>query len=373
MSATYTHTKRKLGFTLIVLRFLGALYFLALAASIAYLWLFTQNRFISTAEFKVSRQSVTGNDAGFAQLALPGLSDSGSVDSQIVIGFVNSADLLLALEKEYHLAEHYKAPAEDFVFRLERDANLEERLKYYRKRIAAHFDLETGMTVMTVDTFDPKLSRDIAVSLLERAEKFINTVNKDIADQQLDFVRSEVELGAKKVEDLNAELVSLQNENNFISPDEVIAATLSAIEKLRLENLQTQAEVASLQRDSPNSPRIESLRSRVRSLDELISAESTKLSGPEKSRLNQLLVRFKLLEQKIEFAIQLRTGAEALLERNRVEAIANSRFLSVIQQPFLPEDIGLPRRPYATATLITLGLLMFLIFRAITRAIFSMI
>lgn len=373
MSATYTHTKRKLGFTLIILRFLGILYFLALAAAIVYLWLFTQNRYISTAEFKVSRQSVTGSDAGYSQLALPGLSDSGSVDSQVVIGFVNSADLLLALEKEYHLDHHFKAPDKDIVFRLEPDANLEERLEYYRKRIAAHFDLETGMTVMSVDTFDPKLSRAIAVSLLERAEKFINTVNTDIAGQQLEFVRSEVELAAKKVDDLNAEMVTLQNENKFISPNEVIASTLGAIEKLRLENLQTQAEIATLQRDSPNSPRIESLLSRRRSLEELISAESARLSGPEKSRLNQLQVRFKLLEQKIDFAIRLRTSAEGLLERNRVEAIANSRFLTVIQHPYLPEDIGLPRRPYATVTILTLGSLLFLIFRAIARAIFSMI
>ncbi len=373
MSATYTHTKRKLGFTLIFLRFLAFLYFLGLAASVVYLWFFTQNRFISSAEFKVSRQSVTGNEAQFTQFALPGLSDSGSVDSQVVIGFVHSADLLLALEKEYHLADHFKAPAQDIVFRLQHDANLEERLKYYRKRIAAHFDIETGMTVMTVDTFDPKLSRDLAFTLLERAEKFINTVNKNIADQQLNFVRSEFEIAAKKVDDVNAELVELQNENNFISPDEVIATTLGAIGKLRFETLETQAEVATLERDSPNSPRIESLRSRLRSLNELVSVESAKISGPEKSRLNQLLVRYKVLGQKLSFAIQLRTGAESLLERNRVEAIANSRFLTVIQHPFLPEDVGLPRRPYATVTLITLGLLMFLIFRAITKAIFSMI
>jgi capsular polysaccharide transport system permease protein len=373
MSATYTHTKRKLGFTLIFLRFLAFLYFLTFAASLAYLWLSTQDRFISTAEFKVSRQSLTGGDAGFAQFALPGLSDSGSADSQLVIGFVTSADLLLALEKDFRLADHFKAPAKDFVFRLERDANLEERLEYYRKRIAAHFDAQTGMTVLTVDTFDPTLSRDVAVSLLERAGKFINTVNKDIADQQLDFVRSEVERTAKRVDDLNAELLTLQNENNFISPDEVIRATLAAIEKLRTDNLQAQAELATIERDSPNSPRIESLRSRLRSLEELISVESAKLSGPEKSRLNQLLVRYKLLEQKLAFAIQLRTGAESLLEKNRMEAAANSRFLSVIQSPYLPEDIGLPRRPYASITLITLGSLMFLIFRAITKAIFSMV
>ena len=373
MSATYTHTKRKLGFTLIVLRFLAFLYFLTLGASIVYLWLFTQNRYISTAEFKVSRQSINGGDSGFAQLALPGMSDAGSVDSQVVIGFVNSADLLLEIETEFNLADHFKAPARDFVFRLKRDANLEERLEYYRERIAAHYDAETGMTVMSVDTFDPKLSREIAIALLARSGEFINTVNKDIADQQLGFIRAEVERSAKRVDDLNAELLVLQNENNFISPDQAIQSTLSAIQKLRLDNLQAQAELATIERDSPNSPRIQSLRSRFRSLEELISVESAKLSGPEKTRFNQLLVRYKLLEQKLEFAIQLRTGAESMLERNRVEAVANSRFLTVIQQPYLPEDVGLPRRPYATITLITLGSLMFLIFRAITKAIFSMV
>ena len=373
MSATYTHTKRKMGLTLMFLRFLAFLYFLTLAVSIIYLWLFTQNRYISTAEFKVSRQNVTGSDAGIVQFALPGLSDPGSVDSQVVIGFVNSSDLLLALEKEYHLDSHFKAPTRDPVFRLKRNANLEERLEYYRNHIAAHFDIETGMTVMSVDTFDPQLSHDIAVTLLKRSGEFINTVNKEIAEHQLEFVRSQVERSAKNVEDLYAQLVTFQNENNFISPDGVIASTLTAVEKLRLESLQGQAELATVERDSPDSPRITSMKSRQRSLNELIAVESAKLSGSEKTRLNQLAVHFKLLEQKLSFATQLRNGAEALLERNRVEAIANSRFITVIQKPYLPEDIGLPRRPYATITLLTLGLLMFMIFRSITKAIFSMV
>lgn len=373
MSATYIHTKRKAGVSNLILRILAILYFVGLAASVVYLWVCTQDRFISTAEFKVSRQSIGGGDSGFAQFALPGLSDSGSVDSQIVIGYINSADLLLELEKEYNLADHYESPGKDIVFRLKREANLEERLEYYRKRILAHYDAETGMTVITVDTFDPQLSQKIARTLLQRAETYVNQVNQNIADQQLSFVRSEVERSSKKVEDLNTELLTLQNENNFISPDEAISATLSTVEKMRMEQFKTNTDLATIERDSPNSPRIDSLRSRVHSLDELIAVESAKLSGPDKDRLNQLLVRYKMLAYKMEFAIRLRSGAEAVLERNRVESIARSRFLTVIQNPYLPEDVGMPRRPYATVTLLVLGGLLFFIFRAVTRSIFSMI
>jgi capsular polysaccharide transport system permease protein len=372
MSASYIHTKRKLGFTLILLRVLTYLYFIALAAAIGYLWLLTENRFISTAEFKVSRHSSAGNDVSFASSFVPGV-DPGSAESQLVIGFVNSADLLVKLEQEYQLVAHYQFPAKDWVFRLKKNANLEERLTYYRSRISAHYDLATGMTVMSVDTFDPKFSRDLATELIKRAEVFMNTISKNIADQRLQFVRSEVEHGSKIVEDLNSQLLTLQNDNKFITPGEVISATLAAVQKLRLDRLQQQTELSSLQRNSPNSPRVDILQSRLNSLEEQIATESAKLSGPEEKSYNQLLARYKILDQKIDFATRVRNEAQSSLERNRVEAIADSRYLTVIQQPYLPEDVGLPLRPYATVTMIILGALIFLIFRAITKAIFSMV
>jgi capsular polysaccharide transport system permease protein len=371
MSATYIHTKRKPGFSLLVVRFLTVLYFVGLAASVAYLWLYTQDRFISTAEFKISRQDSSGFEEGMVQLALPGLADSGSMDSQIAIGYIDSADLLLELESEFKLREHYVSPSRDFIFRLDPEALLEERLEYYRKRINAHFDKETGMTVITVDTFNPALSRDIAATLLKKAEAFVNALNQQIAGQQMTFIRSEVERTAKQVEEINAEMIHLQNKHHFISPDEAISANLKAVEELRMELLRAEAELSSMLRDSPNSPRIDTIRSRIRSLNELTAAETAKLSGPEKDRLNQLLSQFKQLGLKLDFAIRLRTGAEMLLEKNRVEAISRSRFFSVIQKPFLPEEVGIPRRPYSTAVIIGLGFLLYLIFRVLLRSVFE--
>lgn len=371
MSATYIHTKRKPGYSKLILRFLTFLYFVALGASIVYLWLFTQDRFVSTATFKVSKQGGAGMDAGMVQVALPGLSDSGSMDSQITIGFIDSADLLLSLEKEFNLLAHYSSPLKDYFFRLDPDTTLEKRLEYYRSRISAHYNKETGMTEIHVDTFDPKLSREIAATVLKKSEDFINVINQQIADQQLGFVRSELERANQQVMDANNELLALQNKHNFIRPDEVISANLKAVETMKMERLRAQAELSSLLRDSPSSPRIESTQSRLRSLGELIEIESGKLSGPEKDRLNQLLVEFQQLEFRIEFANRLRAGAEAMLERNRVETVARSHFFTVIQHPYLPEGVAIPRRPYATVTLLVLGCLMFLIFRALIHSVFE--
>jgi capsular polysaccharide transport system permease protein len=373
MSATYIHTKHKAGIAQIVGRFFAIAYFCALISSIVYLWFFTQDRYVTIAKFKISSQDSSGAVDGIMSLALPGLSDSGIMDSQVAIGYIDSPDLLLELErdKEFNLIEHYSSPSQDLIFRLDSDSSLEARLKFYRKRIYAYFNSTTGLTEVTVDTFNPELSQKLAKNILIKSEKFINLMNQSIANQQLDFVLREVERTTKKVDDVQKEILTLQNANNFISPNEVISANLKAVETLRMEQLKLEAELSSLLRDSPNSPLIDTIRSQLRSLNELVAIETAKLSGPEKDRLNQLQMEFNQLKLKLQSAITLRTGAEAMMEKNRSTAIAQGRFFSVIQNPFLPESVGIPSRKYATAMIIILGFLLFLILRAVSRSLFS--
>ena len=349
--------------------FLGGLYFFLLACVIAYVWLFTQNRFISVATFKISRQSASTTELGFAQLALPGLTDSGSVDSQIAIGFVDSSDLLLGLEKEFKLREHYSSPKADFYFRMPANAQLETRLEYYRNHIFSHFDSETGLTLLTVDSFDPELSRKIAETLLRRTEEFINSLNQVVADHQLLFVRGELDRAEKRVKDASVEILNLQNSNNLVSPDEVITSKLFTLQELHMRRLRTETSVNSMERDSPESPRIEILRSQMRSLNEQIAVESLKLSSPEQSSLNQVLARFKELELQLEFAVKMRAGAITLLEKHRMEAMSQSKFISIIQHPYFPEDVGYPRRSYASVTILVIGILLFLILRVLVHSI----
>lgn len=355
----------------IILRLLAVFYFILLAVAVAYVWLIAQDRFVSVSNYKISRQSPSGGDMGLSALALPGLSDTGSVDSQIAIGFVDSADLLLSLEKKYKLREHYTAPPLDYFFRMEKDDLVEERLEFYRNRIFSHYDKETGLTLLTVDTFDPKLSKEIAEDVLKQTEQFINALNQKVADQQLAFTRSEVERSEKNVSDIIAQLLALQNANNIVTPDQAISDRLQAVQELRLKRLATETTLNTTEKDSPESPRLEALRSQLRSLDKQIEEESAKLSGPDKDRLNQVLAKFKELEIKLDFATHLRTSTEALLEKNRMDAAAQSRFLSILQSPYLPEDATYPQRGYATVTLIVLGILLFVTLRVMILSVYE--
>jgi capsular polysaccharide transport system permease protein len=279
----------------------------------------------------------------------------------------------LETEKTFDLIKHYSAPEKDFVFRLKRGANLEERLEYYRERITTHVDEVTGQTVVSVDTFDPHLSQKIAASLLAKAEVFANQINQEVADKQLTFVQGQLDRSTKQVEELIQELLDLQNKHHFISPEQAVTASLAALHEMRMNRLKIETELASLLRDSPNSPGIGPLRSNLITMNEMIDAETVKLSGPEATRLNQISTEFKKVEQKLEFAMQLRTGAQALLEKTRTDSIAHSHYFSVIQNPYLPEGVSLPRRPYATVSILCVGVFLFYILRALTHSMFDRI
>jgi len=290
------------------------------------------------------------------------------MDSQISIGFVQSADFLMALEKEFNLQNHFSSPKRDWYFRLDSDAPLEERLEYYRKRITAQYDSETGLTILTVQTFSPELSHQIAERALHMAEKFINGLNQTIADQRLGFIREEFDRAVKKVEDCSRKVIDFQNEHNLINPEEAISQNLNAVQILRMDRLKTEADLKSLLKDSPQSPMIESMSSHLASLDQLIEKEMEKLSGPERGRLNQLVSEYQHLRNQLDFSLQLRNGAQALMEKTRVDSVATSRFFSVIQKPFLPEDVAAPRRWYSSVTIFIMGMLVFFILRGLARS-----
>lgn len=354
-----------------VLRLLGYLYFILLACVVAYVWVLAQDRFISQASFTIARQDPASGAGNLGGFSIPGLSDPGSADSQVAIGFVSSSDLLLEIEKEFILREHYASPQQDFVFRLPENTLLEDRLQYYRKRIFAHFDKDSGLTMLSVDTFDRALSKRIADRILKETETFINNLNQSVADQQLAFIRSEVERAEKNVSQVSLELLALQNQYGIVTPDAAIKASLQTIQEIKMERIKTETELASIQRDSPNSPRIDSIASRLKSLDEQIALEATRISGPEKDRLNQVLARYKELEIKLEFAVKMRTTAETLFEKHRVESSGQSRFISVIQHPIMPEAVGYPLRWYATATITGAGILLFLVLRVLVQSVYE--
>jgi len=342
---------------------------LCCSVAVAYIWCFAKDRFVSYSRFSIVVEDTSNVDVSAGLLSLIANGSRSNADIQSAIGYIHSADMLLEIEKEFDLSEHFTAPDDDPVFRLERDPSLEDRLKYYRKRIIAKFNATTGFIDLSVESFDPDLTYRISQSILARTEQFVNELNKNIATKRMEFVKQELDRSLSVVNEEQKKLLNFQSKHGIIDPNQIINARYKAIESLNLEVIKREAELGTLRATSPKSPLIKSLATTLEKLKEEIVSQHEKLTGADHKKLSQILAEYKELELKWSFAVKLKEGAQTLVEKTRAEAISNSRFFTVIQSPYFAEEQTNPRRWYLSFTIIVLIMISFYILRALVSSI----
>lgn len=345
------------------------LFLLISGLTVFYLFFWADDRYVTESQFAVVIEESNASESTGGISALLGSGATGGSDTQAVIGFIQSADLLIQLEEKFDLPTHYSSPEKDIIFRLWREHSLEDRLKYYRKRITARYNQTTGLVDLSVETFSPELSLQVAQEILKETEAFINKQNQTIANERLAFVKTELDRAQKLIQQREKEILDFQNKHKIIQPEAIINAQLEAIQRLRLETIDKEIERTTLAAAAPNSPLLRALTATIAELKKEIANQEAGLSGGEQQKLNQLLIEYKELTLNLEFANELKTGTAVLLEQTRADSAARSRFFSVIQNPFLPEEHTYPRRIYLSITASILIFLIIFIIIALFRSI----
>jgi len=338
---------------------------------VCYIAFFTQDRYISKSQFSLVVKDTSNVDISADLASLVSGGSSANADTQIAIGFIHSADLLLDLEKQFDLITHFSSPEEDYVYRLESDASLEDRLKYYRGKFNPEYNTTTGLIDLSIETFSPDLSFQISKSILQRTELFINDLNKSVAEKRLDFVKKELIRAQESVTSDEQALLAFQNKHRIIQPEAIIQANLEAIQTLRLEKIRKGIELTTLRSSSPRSPGIVALEATIIELNKEIKRQEETFAGDDQAKLSQILAGYKELELNKQFSIKLREGSEILLEKTRAEAVSTSRFFSVVQNPYLSEEHTNPKRIYLSVTCVLAILLSFYVIRALVLSIFD--
>lgn len=338
------------------------------AIPVLYLGFIAADRFQSESYFSIVVEENDNAYDSMGMLNFVGGTSNVTSDSKIAISFIGSSDLLMDLEEKFDLIEHYTAPPKDFIFRLKRDAAIESRIAYYRSKISARADAQSGLIHLTVETFSPELAKELAEYILHKTDEFINDLNKEIANKRLSFIQSELDRAQDAIKKNEKALIDFQNKSKIIHPDAIIQAQLEMIQTLRLRKIHKEIELATL---VPGSPIKKELQGAIDHLDNEITKQEAVLSGPDAQKLNQVLAQYKELQLNLQFSSDLRKGAELLLEKTRADTIATSRFFSVIQNPYLSEGSSNPRRTYLSITSVIVILLTIYVTRAIIASIYD--
>ena len=325
--------------------------------AVFYFGLIASDVYVSESRFVVrspQKPSVSGLGA-----LLQGVGFSKAQDeSYTVHDYVLSRDALKEIEATLNVAQAYSNSSIDMFNRfgaLDFDKSFEALYKYYQKKVEVQQDSASSISTVTVHAYTAQDAFNINQKLLELSEALVNRLNERGRQDLIRSATVEVADAEKKSKAAAAALSGYRNAKGVVDPERQATVQLQQVAKLQDELIATKTQLAQLKAFTPQNPQIQALEVRAKALRREIDAESTKVTGGDKSLANKA-ADFQRFALDREFADKQLASALASLESARNEAQRKQVYIERIVQPSLPDIATEPKRFRSILSTFVLGL-----------------
>jgi capsular polysaccharide transport system permease protein len=311
-----------------------------------YYFAIASDLYLSEAKFIVrSPKQVQASGLG-ALLQSTGLSRAVD-DTSAVQDFIMSRDAVRKLEQRDDLRAVFSRSEGDFVTRfpgiLFWRKDFEALFSRYDHFVSVETDTSTGVTALRVKAYRAEDAHTVASALLNYSEQLINELNERARRDALDTARREVDHAEQRIADIQTELTAYRVKQKMLDPKSASSGVLELLGQMNAAQANARAQLGELLNNSPNSPQIPLVKTRIASLDKLIAEEKAKLSG-ESDSVVSALTEYERLNTQHELAEKALASAFTSLEAVRIEAQRQQLYLETIAQPNLADYPLYPKR-----------------------------
>ena len=328
----------------------------------AYQLFWATERFESQAKVIVQQpDSASTLDSGMALLTGLGGSGGGS-DPELVKAYIYSNDMIEYLNNKIALREHYAQSNIDFFSRIHDDDSKEALNRYYQEHVDVVLDDASGVITIAAQGFDSEYAERLTNTIVERAEWFINSIGHQLANAQLDFMQGEHKRIEQRLADAQKDLLTYQQKYNLLDPTAEGTAKQQITYTLEGKIAVKQTEIKTLKAImSANSPQVKGLQNELKALNAQLEIERDKLSqsGLDETPISELLSKFTDYKIKMDLALQAYTSSQISLEKSRIEAYRQLKYLIVVEKATLSEDSKYPDVIYNISLFLLLLSLVF--------------
>jgi capsular polysaccharide transport system permease protein len=228
--------------------------------------------------------------------------------------------------------------------------------------VSVNYDHTSSILNLSVKAFEPRTSQIIASAIIVESERLINDLSLEARNGVLKASQDEVALAEGR---LSAARVALRNFRDVSQEaDPVEAAKLAAqlVGSLEQQLTQLKTELTTAQtRMSANSPRIRVITTQIASLEKQLEEEKQRFGGGtagqnQNSDVATRILNYEKLETEREFAEKAYTAALGGLEKARMDANNQQRYLATFIQPTLSQLAQYPSRLMNVALVFLAGL-----------------
>jgi len=326
-------------------------------ASILYYGLFASDVYISESSFVV--RSPDKPSAGGFGVLLKTAGFSNSNDEVFAAqDFIRSRDALRAIDRNREFEKSYSSPSISIFDRFNPmglTGTFEDLYRYFAGKVDVNYDSSSSITKLTVRAFRPRDAYKYNEELLELAEQTVNRLNERGRQDLIGFAQVEVDRAKLQSQMAASTLAAFRNQAGVVDPEKQAAVQLQMVSKLQDELIATRTQLAEIRRYAPENPQVESLQTRIASLQQQINGETNKVAGGQKS-LAGTAARYQRLSLESQFADKQLAAAMSSLTDAQNEARRKQAYVERISRPNLPDEALEPRRLRGILATFVLGL-----------------
>ena len=354
------HLFTKPWFVLLVVPFiLFAFYQLVLAAP----------RYESRAQLIIQQpDGMATMDPSMAILSGLGVGSNSTADTEIAKAYIHSQDMLNYLQAHNNLKEHYQNGGDVFS-RLSSNASSEDLLSYYIDHTTIEIDEDSGVLKILAQGFTPEFANTLTQAIVNRAEWYINSIGHQLADAQLKFIRLEHAKVEQRLRDAQKNTLAFQQKNNLLDPEAEGMAFQQITYGLEGQIATKSAQLKGLRSTmTEKAPQVVMLASELSALKTQLELERDRLSTQQGTNSNiknngtsvsEVLAQFSDLKIELELALKGYTSSEVSLDKARIEAYRQLKYLVVVESATLPQDNKYPDTLYNILLFAVLQLMLF--------------
>ena len=317
----------------------------------AYFLFLASDRYASEIKFTIRAPAAQQSADIFG--AFTGMTGSGSTktDSYIIVDFLSSRELVEELEKKIDLRSIYGRNTIDWFSRFDATDSREKLAEYLQWRISVFFDISSQIVSLEVQAFSPEDAKLVANQILEISEKLVNDLSNQAREDSLRAARNEVTRAETQLREQRRRISRFREVEQDVDPTKTVEAQQLILGQIEGELGTARARQRSMLRFmAADAPSMKVLESRIRALEAQVEQERAKLGlgqsgeGNGSETLTSRVGAYEELAVDLEFLQQAYVVALSSLERARVEADRQQRYIAVFVQPRLAEQPSYPLR-----------------------------
>ncbi|MGR5067500.1 lipopolysaccharide biosynthesis protein [Vibrio alfacsensis] len=338
-----------------------------------YQTFWASERYVSRAQVIVQQpDGMATMDASMAVLTGLGVSNTGVADTELVKAYILSNDMLKYLNEKLDIVTHFSQSNIDWFSRIDEEESWEAVYEYYLTRIDIYIDSNSNIVHVETQAFDPEFANRLTQTIVERAEWYINSIGHQLANAQLAFIQKEHANIERKLQDAQTKLLRFQQQYNLLDPTAEGAAMQQITYGLEGQISAKEAELKSLSAMmSSQAPQVLSVKNTLAALKSQLDKERAKLSNTENHAMSvsEILTLYTDLKVKMELALQAYTSSQISLEKSRIEAYRQLKYLVVVEAATEPHQAKYPDVFYNITLFGVIATMLFVIGRIVLLTI----